>query len=453
MPSCNINIRGMHCKSCELLIEGEIKKIPGVSKVNVNYKTGVANIAYEEPARSADAGNADQPSLQDKLKQAVEAAGYTMGTSGPLPWISKNYKDYEYLILGAAALWVVYGLAKMLGILNYSVNSGAEAGVGIALIVGLVAGVSTCMALVGGLVLGLSARHAERHPEATRLQKFRPHLYFNAGRILGYTILGGVIGAVGSALKPSPTFLGFFTIIVGLVMLFLGLKLIEIFPKLKNSSLTLPKSLARFFGMSTDIKEYSHQSALYAGAASFFLPCGFTQAMQLYAVSTGSLAKGALIMGLFALGTAPGLLSLGGLSSVFKGAKARVFFAAAGIAVIILGWYNVSNGQLLLFGGFKNANTAQAQETNANSVQEVRMTQTAGGYSPNILTVKAGTKIRWIINSTSQFSCASSVVVPSLGISRSLNAGENIIEFTAPVSGEIPFSCSMGMYRGKIIIK
>lgn len=430
----------MHCKSCELLIEGEMKKIPGVSKVDVNHKTGQARVEYSGTAPKKEA-----------LAKAVEAAGYTIGQSGPLPWISSDYKDYKYLVCGTAVLWVLYRLVKMLGILDYSVNSGANAGVGIALVVGLVAGVSTCMALVGGLVLGFAARHAELHPEATKMQKFRPHLFFNAGRIAGYTVLGGVIGYLGSALKPSATFLGLFTVVVGVVMMFLGLKLIEIFPRLKNSSLTLPKSLAKLFGIEKNSKEYSHRGVFYAGAASFFLPCGFTQAMQLYAVSTGSFWTGAAVMGLFAVGTSVGLLSLGGLSSAFKGAKARVFFAAAGVAVIILGWYNIANGQALLIGGFRGAGNT-TETINNNGVQEIRMTQSAFGYSPKLLTVKKGVKVRWIINSTSQFSCASSIVVPSLGISKSLEVGENIIEFTPTETGEVPFSCSMGMYRGKFVV-
>jgi sulfite exporter TauE/SafE len=103
------------------------------------------------------------------------------------------------------------------------------------------------MALVGGLVLSLSARHAELHPEATPIQKFRPHIYFNIGRIVGYGVLGGLIGMIGAIAKPSTTVLAVLTIVVGAVMVFFGLKLIEIFPALKNKNITLPTSIARFF--------------------------------------------------------------------------------------------------------------------------------------------------------------------------------------------------------------
>lgn len=185
------------------------------------------------------------------------------------------------------------------------------------------------------------------------------------------------------------------------------------------------------------------------GALTFFLPCGFTQAMQLYAVSTGSFWQGMAIMALFALGTAPGLLGIGGLTSVFKGRKARIFFMTAGLAVILLGWVNISNGSRLFGSRIDKSGTVPVADQN---VQEVRMNQFRNGYSPNIFTVKKGRPVKWIINSATSLSCAAYLVVPKYGISKSLRAGENIITFTPTQIGEIHFSCSMGMYRGKFIV-
>jgi uncharacterized protein len=343
----------------------------------------------------------------------------------------------------------VYYFAKSFGLLTLDVNA-ESASFFVVLMVGLVAGVSTCMALVGGLVLGISARHAEAHPEISTKQKFTPHLYFNLGRILGFGFLGGVLALLGSALQPSAGTLGLMTIIIGGVMIFLGLKLVEIFPALKEKSISLPKGISKFFGMHKEQKEYSHKGSFITGALTFFLPCGFTQAMQLYAVSSGSFVDGVLIMSLFALGTAPGLLGIGGLASVFKGKKARVFFATTGLAVIILGWVNINNGSQLIFQG--KAKTIAPSANNSLEIQEIKMTQESSRYSPNILTVEKGKKVRWIITSANQFSCASSIVMPKYGISKNLVKGENIIEFIPTEIGEIPFSCSMGMYRGKFIV-
>ncbi|MFZ2253324.1 MAG: sulfite exporter TauE/SafE family protein [Minisyncoccia bacterium] len=438
MSKLEISIRGMHCKSCEILVEENIKEIPGVHSVQVSLKHGSATVNYSGEAPS-----------QEELVKAVQSAGYEIGSQENIPWFSKNPHDYFRLAVAGGILVVLYLIAKSLGLFTISV--GSVGSIWVAPLVGLVAGFSSCMALIGGLVLGISARHSELHPEATTAQKFKPHLFFNAGRILGYGLLGGLIGLLGSAFQFSGSVLGVVTILVGIVMVFLGLKLIEIFPALTHTTLTLPKSVSRLFGIKKETKEYSHKGALIAGALTFFLPCGFTQAMQLYAMSTGSFTEGALIMSLFALGTAPGLLGIGGLASIFKGQKARTFFMIAGLAVIILGIYNITNATRLISLPTSEVST---QEVRTNvEYQEVRMTQDGSGYSPSEFTVKAGVPVRWIITSTTQFTCASSLVMKDFNIRKTLKFGENIIEFTPTKTGTIPFSCSMGMYRGVITVE
>lgn len=432
-----VPIRGMHCASCEVLIGESLRKLPGVETVSVNYKKAEAIVEY----------NGGEPSPK-AVGQAVKEAGYEVGQTEKLAWLSSDPKDYNNLLRAGFILFIIYLVADRFNLFNLDVGT-ENSGVFVALLVGLVAGISTCMALIGGLVLGLSARHAELHPEATPLQKFRPHIYFNLGRILGYAILGGLIGFLGSAFRPSANILGFLTVIIGGVMIFFGLKLVEIFPVLKNKNITLPSGIAKIFGLNKEIKEYSPKSSMVTGALTFFLPCGFTQAMQLYAVSTGSFWQGMAIMGLFALGTAPGLLGIGGLTSVFKGQKAKVFFMTAGLLVIILGWTNVVNGSRLFSG---SGNPAVNEEVSNKEPQEIRMDQNANGYSPNVLTVEKGRPVKWIINSKTAFSCAAALEMPKYGISKNLKKGENIITFTPTQVGEIPFSCSMGMYRGKFIV-
>jgi sulfite exporter TauE/SafE/copper chaperone CopZ len=437
-----VPIRGMHCASCEFLVSEQLKKISGVTDVHVSHRRSVAEINYCGTAPTSET-----------IAQAVQESGYVVGQKEKLSWISNNFYDYRDLSQAGLIVFVLYVIARWFNLFDLSVDN-ANAGVFVALLVGLVAGVSTCMALVGGLVLGLSARHSEMHPEATAKEKFRPHLFFNLGRILGFAFLGGVIGLIGQTFKPSPNVLGLLTVAIGGVMIFFGLKLIEIFPILKDKSITLPSGIARFFGLNKEVKEYSHRSAMITGALTFFLPCGFTQAMQLYAVSTGSFWQGAAIMGLFATGTALGLLGIGGLTSIFKGRNARIFFMTAGIAVIVLGFFNIVNGSRLFSWGSENV-TPPISDGNSQldkSAQEARMTQGGNGYSPNTFTVQKGRRVLWIINSTSPYSCASSLVMPKYGINVSLHAGENIITFTPTETGEIPFSCSMGMYRGKFLV-
>lgn len=447
MQKIIVPISGMHCRSCEMLVEESLSQISKIKKIQVNCKKGVAEIFYED----------QKPSLVE-IEKAIKDAGYAIGTAEKKPFLSKNPQDYKDLGIAFLFLFGAYIILKNLGLTSIGVSSASNpSSLGVVFLVGITAGISTCMALVGGLILGISARHAEKHPQASALQKFRPHLFFNAGRIAIYALLGGVLGLIGSSFQLSGLTLGILTIAVGIVMLMLGLKLVGIFPRLENGGIALPKSISNALGIKNTNKEYSHKNSFIMGGLTFFLPCGFTQAMQLYAVSSGSFTQGALIMGMFALGTAPGLLGVGGLASVVRGVFAKRFFKFAGILVVFLAMFNIANGynltgwQAPIFNTQNTIDNKQISDPNVtieNGVQIVRMTESSRGYSPNSFTIKKGVPVKWIITANDPYSCASSLVVSSLKIQKNLKAGENIIEFTPDKTGKIAFSCSMGMYTG-----
>lgn len=437
-----VPIKGMHCRSCEILIAEKLKENPDIKNVNVNYKKAEVWIYSHHPLD------------MNSIKSAVSAAGYEVGKESK-GWISSNITDYIDVLFSIAIISVFYIIARNTGVFDKIGSVSSSGNLLVVLIVGLTAGVSTCMALVGGLILGISASHAEKHPEATALQKFRPHLFFNLGRISSYFLLGGIIGLAGKAFQLSGATLGLLTIVVGIVMLILGIQLTELFPRVSSGGITLPSSISKLLGIKKHHeKEYSHWNSALIGGLTFFLPCGFTQAMQLYAISTGNFWSGALIMGIFALGTAPGLLGVGGVSSLVKGIFAKKFFKFAGVLVIILAIVNISNGYNLTgwkgvsFGSSKNVVTADPNVKIENGVQVVRMDQLAGGYKPNQFTIKQGIPVKWIITSKSD-SCAASISMPKMNINKYLQPGENVIEFTPKEVGELKFSCTMGMYRGK----
>ncbi|MFZ2310244.1 MAG: sulfite exporter TauE/SafE family protein [Patescibacteria group bacterium] len=442
----SLPIKGMHCRSCELLIEEKLKYLPHVKGVEVSYKTGEA-IIYHDAA----------PDMK-LVTEALSEAGYTIGRDDKLPFLSRDKKEYVSLGIAFLFLMMAYLVLKGLGLTNINLNPDlSNPSWGLIILIGVVAGFSTCMALVGGLSLGLSTKFIERHPTATATEKFRPHLFFVAGRILSYAFLGGVLGLLGTVFQFSALANSILTILVGAVMLLMGLQLINVFPRLNKFKLSLPTSISRFLGISGKSKEYSHKHAAAMGALTFFLPCGFTQAMQLYAVSTGSFWSGALVMGLFALGTAPGLLSIGGLTSLVRGNFKERFFKVAGLAIIFFALFNLNNGYTLAslsvgsFGGSDTTKTKVVKDPNVtmeDGVQVVRMIEGNNGYSPNKFSIKKGVPVKWIIDAQAPYSCASSIMIPQLNIKRTLKSGENIIEFTPEKAGKLPFSCSMGMYTG-----
>lgn len=446
MNTKTVSIKGMHCRSCELLIEDELKSIKGVKSVDISHRTGSATIHFE--GKHLNHGD---------VVHAVRQAGYELGAIEKLSFFSKKSNDYVELVFGISILVLVYYIAKSLGIFDLNLmRSNNFSSLPVVLLVGLTAGVSTCMALVGGLVLGVASRFSQDNPDASTSQKFMPHIFFNVGRVISFFILGGVIGLIGSAFQISTSLSGILIVLVGISMIILGLQLTNIFPQLSAISFTLPKGISKLLGISTHTnKSYSHKSALLMGALTFFVPCGFTQAIQLYAMTTGSFMTGALTMAVFALGTAPGLLSLGGVTSFVKG-KSSLFFKLVGLIVIGMAFFNISNG--LTLAGFKKnttKNVVQVDDPNVkmeNGIQVVYMIQDAQGYSPNTFTLKKNIPVKWYIKSVYP-SCASSLVVEKLNIRTLLTEKEQVFDFTPTEEGEIPFSCSMGMYSGVINVQ
>jgi len=438
MQKLVVPIAGLHCKACEVLTEDKLKELKNIKEVDVNNKAGVAEIKYV----------GDKPSLEE-IDANLKTIGYKIAKEEDLGNKQSTYDKIINIFSFVAIAIIFYWLLNRSSFLD--LGSIIQGGFSwpLAVLVGLIAGVSSCLALVGGLVFGLSANYAKNHPEASKGQKFFPHLLFNLGRVGGFFALGGILGLLGSTFKISVFANSILTIFVGLVLLILGLKLLDIFPKINRLEITLPKKFAKTLKVNDPIM---------LGALTFFLPCGFTQAMQIYALGSGNFWQGGLIMALFAIGTAPGLLSVGGLTSLLDKRKSKMFFQAAGAIVVVFALFNLNNGLNLLkvstsFGSLGTVDSVSSAEIIPNieledGVRILRMEQNSRGYKPNRFVILKDQPVRWIIDTTNQYSCASSLVVPSLSIQKQLTQGENIIEFTPTKLGNIRFSCSMGMYNG-----
>ena len=205
----------------------------------------------------------------------------------------------RYVKIGAVFLLVIAGylLLQRFDFLPQSFGISENMSYGIVFVLGLLAAFSTCMAVTGGLLLAISGRHAEESAERGAWERFRPHIFFNMGRIVSYTIFGGAIGALGSALTLSSRASGILTIAVALLMILLGIRMLRIFPWLNRFTPRLPRFLTE---RAYDFGSQSGQTPFFAGAATFFLPCGFTQALQLYVLGLGSASVGATTMFVFA---------------------------------------------------------------------------------------------------------------------------------------------------------
>lgn|SRR3990167_1142918 len=454
MQELSIPIKGMHCKACTVIISGELHKLPGVSRVKVSLKNNTATIEYTQ-----------KPTFKE-IENAIQPFGYCLGFEKKR-FFSRDKTIYQQFAFNLIALVIILMLLQGIGVTNLRLNNlSGNSGV-MALAIGVIAGFSTCMALIGGLVLGLSARFAEKHPTATSIQKFRPHLFFNLGRITAFFVLGGIIGLFGSIFSLNGSTMGVMTVFVGIVMIILGLQLTELFPKLSNKGITLPAGIARAIGLKKHgSREYSHKNAMLLGGLSFFLPCGFTQAMQLVAISSGSFVTGSLVMGLFAIGTAPGLLGIGGLTSVVKGSFAKSFFRFAGVAVVLLAFYNINNAlrlmgynpsinnivkNITLDPSKKPAKTAPVTQSNNGEILKTTFTL-AGDIVPSTFNVQAGKPYILEVDAKEDGQgCMSTIMIP--GIYKTpllIKKGKIQLPFTINQPGKYTITCAMGIRRGTI---
>ncbi|MBI2464427.1 sulfite exporter TauE/SafE family protein [Candidatus Peregrinibacteria bacterium] len=442
-----LKINGMHCASCEVLIERKLKQFPGIERVNVNHVQGKAEIFYSSfPGTVA-------------LNNLLQNLGYTVnlwqeGKETAQPASSKNTsKDYAEMGTVFMILVALYLLLKQFNILPQNFGISDNMNFGFVFLIGLVAAMSTCIAVTGGLLVAVAAKYNEQYPHLNGVQKFRPHLYFNIGRVVSYTVLGGLVGALGSVISLSPRVNGMLTVFVSFIMIILGFQLLRLFPGLRRFQPKMPKFLAHKIH---DLTGQDRKSTpFFLGASTFFLPCGFTQALQLYVLSKGDSLTGALTMLAFSLGTLPALLSLSALSSFVKGSFQRYFLKFAGILVIVLGFSNINNGLNLAGIRFSSASLFDIGQTTAsqdnlvkivNGVQIVEMKVNGYEYSPSNFTIVKNVPVEWRIDGSGAKGCGQVIVAPNLDISEYLpKKGIKTIRFTPKETGEIPFNCSMGM--------
>lgn len=453
-----LKIHGMHCQSCEVLVERKFKAVAGVEGVRVNYSSGKAVLYCS-----------CEPNLT-QLDAAIKPHGYSVSPWGEaartLPTAESVGTRRDYFQAGAVflILFGLYLLLKQYGFLLPQFSFSESLGYGVVFVIGLVAATSTCIAVTGGLLLAVAGRYNEAHPHFTSAQRFRPHLYFNLGRIFGYAAFGAAVGALGSIMTFSPRTTGVLSVAASVVMILLGLKLLKIFPWLSRLQPKMPKFIAHKIH---DLSASQHPAGpAVLGALTFFLPCGFTQALQLYVLTQGSWVKGGLTMLVFALGTLPALLSLGVISSFAKGTFQRYFLKFAGALVVLLGIFNIGNGLTLagvnvrLPGISANSGARAASRavddpnvTFDGQQQVVKMDVVAFAYQPNHFTLRQNVPVRWEINGVNSYGCQSVILVPALGITRFIQQGPNLpIEFTPTEAGELAFHCSMGMYRGRFTV-
>lgn len=318
------HVSGMHCTSCVLLIEDEIRQVPGVRSVK-------AQLANHQVRIEGEFAEADEEAVLNKLAPYFSKIHFTLSRERMAH--DAAWHEFVYAVPIAAALLLVFVLLQKMGIVDLFTVT--EINLPAAVLLGIIASLSTCMAMVGGLTLSISANYAHAG------RRWQPQLLFHAGRLMTFFILGGVLGWLGAGLRIQGTALIILNFAIALTMLLLGLNLLNVVHWSKRLQFTLPPIVSHILLKLRRIN--NNIIPFLLGGVTFFLPCGFTQSVQLMAVGSGSFWGGSGLMLAFAVGTLP-ILALLSLATFYlpRGTK-TLSFKIAGLVVISFGAFNLFN--------------------------------------------------------------------------------------------------------------
>ena len=419
-----ISVQDMHCKACETRLEKELRRLNGVNGAKASFSGGWVDVTYN--ARLTDLVS---------LEKAINAAGYRTGAAH-----SGNVKLAGIMIIAAA----IFLLSSSSGTFDISSELQQQLTFAALFTIGLFTSLH-CVGMCGGILVSQSISDCTTN----KLSALKPSLLYNIGRLSAYTLLGGLVGAIGSVFALSLAMKATITLTAAILMILMGLSMTGLIPV----SLSLPLPWKQRLPQTN--------RPFVIGLLNGLMPCGPLQTMQLYALGTGSFAAGAVSMLIFSLGTVPLMLFFGFFAGFINKSYSSQIVRFSGVLVIVLGLVMANRGLSLAGVNLLAASTPAAlPSTNSSTVlhskaelqdgvQILRMAATRTGYTPNVLYVQKGFPVKWVVSGEQVTACNNEIIVPSMKIEQKLKRGETVIDFT-PEDRDINFSCWMGMLRGVI---
>jgi uncharacterized protein len=339
---------------------------------------------------------------------------------------------------------------------------------GIIFLTGLTTGGISCLAMQGGLLTSVIANQKKIGLKDT--SDLLPISMFLISKLITYTILGFLLGALGSIIALSLEVRLAFQIFTALFMLATAANLLNLHPIFRYVVFQPPKIVQRY------IRKTSRMSTFFTpitlGAMTVFIPCGVTQAMAVLAINTGNPFYGAAIMFAFTLGTSPLFALIGLATAKLSDLWQKNFAYIASFVLVAMSLYYL-NGVLFVLDSplsvhnFSNRFDALAQQMarktgtdpipsnndlhviQNNGVQQVILEIKPAGYLPNEFTVKKDIPVELTLKSNGVYSCASAFTFRKFNIFTQLKpVDQETFTFTPNEKGSFRFSCSMGMYGG-----
>jgi uncharacterized protein len=365
---------------------------------------------------------------------------------------------------------------------SVSNNSSAMSQLIVAFVTGLTTGGLSCLAVQGGLLASSLAHQIEQDylEQAAQKKKRRdrrtqaqprsnsalPILLFLIAKVASYTLLGALLGVLGSYLTLSPATRAILMILIGVFMLGNALRMFNVHPIFRYFSIEPPKFITRYIRRTA--KGTDTFTPLFLGALTVFIPCGVTQAMMAAALGTGSLAMGAALMFAFTLGTSPVFFIVAYLTTELGSRLEKFFMRFVAAVVLVLGLVTVNSGLTLMGSSLAFSNLARSlfpsvgdSTAYAGSPQasvpagDLVLYVKNGGYFPQSLKATSNKALTLNLVTDRTYSCARDFVIPALNYYELLpDTGTVQISIPAQPKGtRLFFTCSMGMYTGQIVFE
>lgn len=438
-----IQIKWMHCISCEIILEKELKEISWVDLLMVSHKKWIMEVDYKTEAD------------YKKVVKAIEKNNFKVVEAD---WIITNNKKEDKLLLNIIAIMIVVILFISTKIFKFNTFIPDTSSVNYisAILLWLVASVSTCLAITWGIIIGFS-KYFDK--EKSFLWHFKVQTWFQLWRIFGFFLLGWILWSIGQIFSINFAVTWILTVIVWLFLIYMWLNILWIFPSITKFGIHMPKS---FVSKIESLGEPKHAPIVWA--LTFFLPCGFTQSMQLLAISSWSFLVWGLVMMFFALWTFPVLYSLGLGSSYFTNKKFVILNTIIWAIVIFFWIFSISNSyKLVNFSAFWNETSVSQHISNAtweNNNAELEIVKVSHNWYatvPSEINLKAWGNYKVIITPTSNWlGCMTTQVIPKLSnkVSYVKKWSDIIYEIYDAKPGSYDIVCgTMWMQQWKIIIK
>ena len=200
-----------------------------------------------------------------------------------------------------------------------------------------------CVGMCGGIVVAYTSTKIGK--TFTKMQETFAHLFYNMGRVVTYSVLGGIFGWIGQVVAFTPLTKGLLFVVTGVLMLLAGLSLLGKLKFLMKVETTLTRYTWYKKSFRYLMENSSYKSFFLLGMLNGLIPCGLVYSFAIFAASTASPLHGAWVMAMFGLATIPALFFLGLVTRVLqKGSRRSIMMQVSAFLVLFYGLFTLHKG-------------------------------------------------------------------------------------------------------------